>query len=68
MRLITFPVACNVLMTVTSAIIIHIFKLNCGSHVMRILLARTMINDTHLLRYYGGLLDSVVERSIVRFE
>ncbi len=32
-----FPVACNVLMTATSAIIIHIFKLNCGSHVIIII-------------------------------
>ncbi len=44
MRLITFPVACNVLMTVMSAIIIRIFKLNCGSHIF---LARTIISDAH---------------------
>ncbi len=44
MRLITFPVARSVLMTAMNAIIIHIFKINwCKSHVMRIVLARTMI-------------------------
>ncbi len=32
---VTFHVACNILMTAMSAIIINIFKLNCGSHVIR---------------------------------
>ncbi len=39
MRFITFPVAWNVSMTARSAIIIHIFKLNCGPHVMRMYLS-----------------------------
>ncbi len=40
-----------------SAIIIHIYtklQISCYENFIFLFLARTMINDAHLLRFYGG--------------